>query len=110
VKIDNTSNFKKNFKRLFKKNKHLLFEYEQLINNLQINPTLGTHIGNGVYKIRLVNQSNNKGKSGGYRVITYTKIEDMVLLVDIYSKSDTSNLKESIIDTIIEEFLNTYKV
>jgi hypothetical protein len=34
----------------------------------------------------------------------------MVLLVDIYSKSDTSNLKESIIDTIIEEFLNTYKV
>jgi hypothetical protein len=110
VKIDNTSNFKKNFKRLFKKNKHLLFEYEQLLNNLQINPTLGTHIGNGVYKIRLVNQSNNKGKSDGYRVITYTKIEDMVLLVDIYSKSDTSNLKESIIDTIIEEFLNTYKV
>lgn len=110
MKINNTSNFKKSFKKLFKKDKHLLSQYEQLIDDLKTNPNLGTHIKNGVYKIRLQNKSSNKGKSGGYRVITYTKIQDTVLLVDIYSKRDMANLKENIIDEIIENFLNNGSV
>ena len=110
MKIDNTTNFLKSFKKLFKKDKHLLSEYEQLIDDLKINPNLGTHIGSGIYKIRVQNKSNNKGKSGGYRVITYTKIEDTILLVDIYSKSDMDNLEEHIIDEIIEKFLNSWSL
>ena len=68
---------------------------------LRANPQSGTHLGNGRYKIRLKNRSNNKGKSAGYRIITYTKIENTILLVYIYSKSKTENVMEKKIDEII---------
>ena len=62
------------------------------------------HIGNGRYKIRIKNNSNNKGKSGGYRVITYAKIKDTVLLVYIYAKSDTQSISDTKIDNIIKNY------
>jgi len=104
VQIKTTSVFTKNFKKLFKKDRNLLVQYEELLKNLELNQNLGTHIGNGTYKIRVQNKSNNKGKSGGYRVITYTKIEDTILLVHIYSKSDTENVEENMINEIINNF------
>jgi len=107
VHIKTTSIFTKSFKKLFKKDKNLLKEYENLLNDLVANPNLGTHISNGIYKIRLQNKSNNKGKSAGYRVISYTKLEDTILLVHIYSKSDSENIKEEIIFDIVNEFLNS---
>jgi len=42
-----------------------------------------------------------KGKSGGYRVITK---ENSILLVYIYSKSDTENVSDSKIDNIIKNY------
>ena len=107
MQIKTTSIFTKSFKKLFKKDKNLLTQYEELLKDLESNPNLGTHIGNGIYKIRVQNKSNNKGKSGGYRIITYTKIEDTVLLVYIYSKSDTENIHENVINSIIDNFQNT---
>ncbi|BFU76939.1 hypothetical protein ALC152_01540 [Arcobacter sp. 15-2] len=104
MQIKTTSIFTKSFKKLFKKDRNLLVQYEELLKNLELNQNLGTHIGNGTYKIRVQNKSNNKGKSGGYRVITYTKIEDTVLLVHIYSKSDTENIEENMINEIINNF------
>lgn len=104
MQIKTTSVFTKNFKKLFKKDRNLLVQYEELLKNLELNQNLGTHIGNGTYKIRVQNKSNNKGKSGGYRVITYTKIEDTILLVHIYSKSDTENVEENMINEIINNF------
>lgn len=106
MNIKATDTFKKSFKKLFKKDKLLIAEYEELINKLEQNSTLGIDLGNGRYKIRLQNRSNNKGKSAGYRVVTYTKIEDTVLLVHIYSKSDTEN----ILDKKIDEIIGNYKV
>ncbi|MDX9757304.1 MAG: type II toxin-antitoxin system RelE/ParE family toxin [Sulfurimonas sp.] len=82
-------------------------EYKSLISQLQTNPNLGTSIGDGRYKIRLKNHSNNKGKSGGYRVITYTKIEETIVLVYIYSKSDMENISTEKIDTIIKSYKNS---
>lgn len=107
MQIKTTSIFTKSFKKLFKKDRNLLVQYEELLKNLELNQNLGTHIGNDTYKIRVQNKSNNKGKSGGYRVITYTKIEDTVLLVHIYSKSDTENIHENIINSIIDNFQNS---
>ena len=104
MQIKTTSIFTKSFKKLFKKDRNLLSEYEELLKNLELNQNLGTHIGNGTYKIRVQNKANNKGKSGGYRVITYTKIENTILLVHIYSKSDTENIEENMINEIINNF------
>jgi len=106
VKIEVLNSFKKEFKNLLKKDIFLIDEYESLIKRLHKNPYLGVSIGGGRYKIRLQNSSNNKGKSGGYRVITYTKIEDTVVLVYIYSKNDLENLSIEKIDTIVKTYKN----
>jgi len=106
VRIEVLNAFKKEFKNLLKKDKFLIDEYESLISQLQTNPYLGTSIGDSRYKIRLKNSSNNKGKSGGYRVITYTKIEDTIVLVYIYSKNNIENVSTEKIDTIIKSYKN----
>lgn len=104
VQIKTTEIFEKSFAKLYKKDKHLLDELENLATTLKSTPNTGVSLGNGRYKIRLQNKSNNKGKSGGYRVVTYTKIEDTVLLVYIYSKSDLENISENKIDEIIKSY------
>ena len=83
----------------------MIDEYQKLLKNLEEKPFLGTQIKDGRYKIRLKNNSNNKGKSGGYRVITYTKIANTILLVYIYSKSEIEN----IIDKKLDEIIKNYK-
>lgn len=106
MNIDTTDIFKKSFRKLLKKDKKLIDEYEELLNNLETNQTLGTPLGNGRYKIRLKNNSNNKGKSAGYRVVTYTKIDDTILLVYIYSKSNLESISTHKIDEIISNYKN----
>jgi len=104
VNIKTTDIFEKSFKKLLKKDKNLLKEYEILLIDLQNNPYLGKSLGSGKYKIRIKNKSNNKGKSAGYRVITYTQIEETLVLVYIYSKSQTENVISEKIDAIIRAF------
>lgn len=104
MNIKTTDIFKKNFRKLLKKDKKLIDEYEQLLKDLRNNHNLGTHLGNSRYKIRVKNNSNNKGKSAGYRVITYTKIKDTILLVYIYSKSNLENVSTHKIDEIVSNY------
>ena len=106
MEIKTTSRFRKSFKQLLKKDRQLIAEYEDMLSLLNQNPSTGTLLSDSVYKIRLKNRSNNKGKSAGYRVISYTKIEDTVLLVDIYSKSNTDTIKDEKIDTSSDEIVD----
>jgi len=105
VNIKTTDIFQKSISKLYKKDKFILDTLEELIEELRENPNMGTNLGNSRYKIRIKNRSNNKGKSGGYRVITYTKIEDTILFVYIYSKSKIENVTEHKIDEIIKNYL-----
>jgi mRNA-degrading endonuclease RelE of RelBE toxin-antitoxin system len=94
--------FKKEAKRLAKKYVSLKAELEQLFDALEDNPVMGVPLGYNVFKIRLSIASKGRGKSGGARVITYTRIDDaMVLLLSIYDKGE----KESVSDKEIEEML-----
>ena len=106
MEIKTTDVFDKSLSKLYKKDKLLLDTIEDLVKELKINPNIGINLGNHRYKIRLKNSTNNKGKSGGYRVITYTKIEDTILFVYIYSKSKIENIIEQKIDKIISNYLN----
>ena len=45
-------------------------------------------VGYAVYKVRLPNRAAQRGKSGGFRVIYYVQIEDLVTLLTIYSKTE----------------------
>jgi hypothetical protein len=74
---------------------------------LQENPTLGTSLGNDIYKIRIAISSKGKGKRGGARVMTFVKVSDTTVLVfSIYSKGT----KDDISDKEIEEIIKKYRI
>lgn len=84
-----TPDFKKELKQIAKKHKQLLKDIADLIDKLKENPTMGSDLGQHVYKIRLAISGTNKGKSGGVRVITYVVITDnIIFLADIFLKSE----------------------
>ena len=99
-----TPQFTKDIKRLSKKFKAIKNDLSKLIDILEVEPTEGTSLGNGCYKIRLANTSIPTGKSGGFRVITYF-IDDKndLYLLSIYSKTE----KDTISDTELKEILTS---
>ena len=101
-KVELTNNFKKEAKRLVKKYISLKSEITDLITQLEVNPILGTPIGNDIYKIRVSIASKGKGKSGGARVMSFVKItETTVILFSIYNKGE----KDTITDKEIKELI-----
>ena len=78
----------------------------ELFIELEQNPTLGTALGNDIYKIRLAIASKNKGKSGGARILTFVKIVDAVVLVfSIYNKGDRDSISDNEIQELLKAFL-----
>jgi len=103
-KIKASKNFEKELKKLAKKYKKIKKDYANLLQLLKENPTIGTPLGNNLYKIRIPNSSVPTGKRGGFRIITLVKIEkNRIVLLTIYSKAD----KEDISDEELKEILNS---
>jgi len=104
--IELSDNFKKEAKRLSKKYPSLKSELAELFTELEENPTLGTPLGNDIYKIRLSIASKSKGKSGGARILSFVKVmQTTVLLFSIYSKGDVDNLTDKRIKELIKNYL-----
>lgn len=104
--IELSANFKKEAKRLSKKYPSLKTELAELFSKLEENPTIGTPLGNDIYKIRLAIASKNKGKSGGARVLSFVKVtQTTVLLFSIYSKGEVGNLTSKQIQELIKYYL-----
>jgi len=90
-----TGTFHRKVKTLAKKHTSLRNDLAPLIASLASDPTQGTSLGMGCYKIRVAIKSKGKGKSGGARIITYMKkIKRTVYLLDIYDKSDQDTLSD----------------
>ena len=105
-KVIPTPEFIKNFKTLKKKYKSIKKDVLELVNELEKDPTMGIDLGKNTFKIRIKNSDNNKGKSAGYRVITYCiNEENEIFLITIYSKSE----KENILDFELKELINKVK-
>ena len=101
--VELTPNFKKEAKKLSKKYPSLKSDLEELFEQLKVNPKLGTHLGNDIYKIRLAITSKNKGKSGGARILSFVVVtQTTVLLFSIYSKGDTDNITDKQIQKLIK--------
>ena len=101
--VELSLNFKKEAKKLVKKFPSLKQELADLFTKLERNPTIGTSLGNDIYKIRLAIASKNRGKSGGARVLSFVKITDTtVLLFSIYNKGDIDNLTDKEIKRLIK--------
>ncbi len=103
IEIRFLENFRKRFKKLHKKNKKLIYDIKKLEKELKENPTAGTSLGHGMYKIRMANSSRNIGKSGGFRVISYFIDEDKIVhLVEIYDKSNIESISFEELRDIVE--------
>ncbi|KIC89071.1 type II toxin-antitoxin system RelE/ParE family toxin, partial [Flavihumibacter sp. ZG627] len=93
-----TAFFERELKALAKKHRSLKNDLAVLIEQLELEPTTGTDLGNSCYKIRLAITSKGKGKSGGARVITHVKISgSTVYLLSIYDKSELENISDNTI-------------
>jgi hypothetical protein len=104
IKISFTPLFEKYFKRYAKKYPSLKTDLEQLEKQLMKNPTLGTNLGGGLYKIRLAVKSKVKGKSGGFRVVSYyidSLNPNEIKLVILYDKSELGDISKTDIQKII---------
>jgi len=105
-KVIVTENFERKVKRLAKKYRSLKTDLKPVFDQLSVIPNLGTAIGNDCYKIRLSISSKGRGKSGGARIITFVRFaKGTVFLIDIYDKSDKSNISEKEIIGLIAMIL-----
>jgi mRNA-degrading endonuclease RelE of RelBE toxin-antitoxin system len=106
IKVDRSSEFKKNLKKLEKKYRSIEEDLEPLIQQLESGETPGDRISGNkypVYKARVKNSDNKKGQSSGYRVIYYTIATEAILLTTIYSKSERANISNREIEDLIEQ-------
>lgn len=98
--------FAREVKRLSKKNKHLKQDVLNLAKQIENKEKTGTPISdfsnNAVIKIRLQNESNNQGKSAGYRVIYLVQKTEGYYFLAIYSKSEISSLTPGKIKDLIK--------
>lgn len=98
-----TSPFERRVKKLAKRHKSLASDLTVVIDRLTGDPTLGTHLGKDCYNIRLAISSKGRGKSGGARIIILVRVvKETVYLLDIYDKSDQSNITDKELITLIE--------
>ncbi len=96
--VKTLAHFDREVKRIAKKHKGIKADIEKLIDNLEINPTLGADLGQNIYKIRLAISGTNKGKSGGARVITYVVVVNKtVFLTEIYLKNEQDTVDTGLI-------------
>jgi hypothetical protein len=88
-------------------------EREDIIDNLAAHPELGDEIAGtgGMRKLRVA--APGKGKSGGYRVITFFSGAEMpVFLVTVYAKSQKRNITEKekhIMKTLSALLIDAYR-
>lgn len=91
-----SSHFVRKAKDLNKKHSSFKADLEALEQGLLVNPKQGDNLGAGLYKVRLAVKSKGKGKSGGYRVITYLVSEandDIIInMLTLYDKSEESSI------------------
>lgn len=105
-KIVPLSGFVTAFKRFNKKFPSLKNDFLDLEQRLLENPKLGENLGADLYKIRLANKDKARGKSAGYRIISYL-IEERELgftiyLVKIYDKSEESTISKTALLKLIK--------
>jgi len=99
--------YKKSFKKLSKNYKNINADVDNFLNSIKSKDDLGIEIKSNIFKVRIKNSDKNKGKSAGYRLISYLAIvKNQLQLLYIYDKSKIENLTENEIDNLIIKQIN----
>jgi hypothetical protein len=94
--------YKKAVKKLAKNYRSIELDVEDFLKSIITKNDLGIELKSNVFKVRIKNSDKNKGKSAGYRLISYLAIvENELHLLYIYDKSSLVNVTEKEIDAFI---------
>lgn len=107
TQVDYAPPFDKSLRNLAKQYRGVRKQVDAFIQQLEADDRPGDQIpgvGYEVYKVRLPNPDAQRGKSGGFRVIYYVQLADKVLLLIIYSKTQTDDIPVERLREIIENF------
>ncbi|WP_425213885.1 type II toxin-antitoxin system RelE/ParE family toxin [Tumidithrix helvetica] len=107
IQIEASPTFKRNLRNLAKKYRNIRKDIQPIIAQLEQGEVLGDQIsgvGYAVFKLRVRNSDNQKGKSGGYRLIYYIKTATGIILLTVYSKSEQVDIAAEDIQSIITEY------
>ncbi|MCC3413360.1 MAG: type II toxin-antitoxin system RelE/ParE family toxin [Microcoleus sp. PH2017_29_MFU_D_A] len=110
VEIRLTPEFQRKLKNLAKKYRQIPTNIQPVLEQLQVGEFLGDRIpdiGFPVMKVRIRNSDTQKGKSGGYRLIYWISSTTLIVLLDIYSKSEREDIEIEEIRQIIKGFSTT---
>ena len=105
ISIFYTYTFEIKFKRYKKKFLSIDADLKHFLETLpQITKT---DMGNGIYKYRLSVKSKNKGKSGGFRIVSFevliSEYQKNITLITIYDKSEQASISKKEINSILKE-------
>ena len=103
--IEYADTFLKEAKQLSKKFKLLKSDLKQAVDEIKTNNDIGVYLGFNLFKKRVKNSSIPTGKSGGFRVIIYQQIENKIVLISIYSKTEKENLSDEELSEIIKIYM-----
>jgi len=104
------SEFERALKKLSKKYPSLKTDYLAFLSELEQNPTMGDEIFPNCRKARFAIKSKGKGKSGGGRIIFYFEIvQDKIILLFIYDKSEMENVQIAFIEQILQSVSESFK-
>lgn len=100
--------FEKSVKQLRKKFPAIDDIVNELVNQIEADERPGDkipNVGYDVYKVRLKNPDAQSGKSGGFRAIYYVRLENVVFMMTVYSKSQQSDVNIRELRQMIEDIL-----
>lgn len=98
--------FERELKFLAKKHRSIPTDFKNLLDNLELNPTMGDEVLKDCYKIRMAITSKGKGKSGGARIITFVYVlAETIYLLSIYDKSETVTISDKELRELIKSLL-----
>jgi len=104
--IEYSDNFLNEAKKLSKKFKLIKSDLKKAVEELQTKKDFGAYLGYNLYKKRVPNSSIPTGKSGGFRVIIYQKVEEKIVLISIYSKTQKDTLNDEELQSILKEYMD----
>ena len=105
--IDYSDNFLREAKKLSKKFKLQKDDLESVVKSIEEDNDLGVYLGYNLYKKRVSNSSIPTGKSGGFRVIIYKKVENKVVLISINSKTYKDTLSDDELKVILKNYMES---
>lgn len=109
IEIRLTPEFQTKFKALKKRYRNIQSDIKPIFEQLENGLVPGDQfsgIDAFVVKVRVKNSDSKRGKSGGYRLIYWIASPTLIIMLDIYSKSDQENVTAHEVRQIIANFEN----